>query len=129
MNLGARRWVLLGLWGALGCGGRSISIDEEGDHRANRGGRDEMGASCVEACEEAASCDRAPYDCEFFCGQAQSAAEDAGCGRAYAALVACLEKSADPCTATGPCVTEINAFGVCLLDYCGTHRGWPICGG
>jgi hypothetical protein len=121
--------VTLGLWLALGCGGRSIAGEDDSGRQEDGDGRGETRATCEQACEEAATCDRAPYACDFFCGQAQSAADDAGCGRAYAALADCLRQTADPCAATSPCVTEVNAFGVCLLDYCGTHRGWPICSG
>jgi hypothetical protein len=85
--------------------------------------------SCLEACEEAATCARAPYACDFFCGEAESAAQEAGCRSAYASLVNCISNAEDPCLAKNTCVTQVNAFGVCILDYCGRHRTAPICAG
>jgi hypothetical protein len=120
------------LWLALasfiGCGGRSIGIgNEEGEAETGERGKDPQ-LSCLEACEEATTCARAPYECSFFCGEAENAAADAGCRSAYAALVRCLTHAEDPCAARAACITEVNAFGVCMLDYCGRQRSAPICG-
>jgi hypothetical protein len=126
--------TVLGLWlalgSAVGCGGRSLAMaDDDGEPRGDAGREQDSRVSCEEACEEAATCARAPYDCGFFCGQAESGAQEAGCRPAYAALVACIRAAEDPCAAKASCVTQVNAFGVCILDYCGTHPSAPICSG
>jgi hypothetical protein len=133
--MGTRRTqirMLLGLWLALGsvigCGGRSIGMpDDDGKHPEDGGRSEDTRVSCEEACEEAATCARAPYDCAFFCGEAESGAQEAGCRPAYAALVACMRTADDPCAAKVSCLAEVNAFGVCLLDYCDRHRSARIC--
>lgn len=137
MNHGGRRAhgarLMLGCWlvlGAAACGGRSF--DDSGEP-AGSSGPDGDGQSvrqsCEEACEEAATCARAPYECSFFCGEAQAAAEAAGCSKAYTALVQCIRSADDPCLGRGTCVTAVNAFSVCIFDYCSGRRRDPICGG
>jgi hypothetical protein len=126
--------MVLGLWLALGsvigCGGRSLGMaDDDGEGRDDGGRAEDTRLSCEEACEEAATCARAPYDCGFFCGEAESGAREAGCRTPYAALVACIRAAEDPCAAKASCVTEVNAFGVCILDYCDKHPNAPICVG
>jgi len=136
MSMGGRTrrsgWLTLGFWLALvaaGCGGRSIRDDGEAAGDEDQGGQASALQSCLDACEEAATCARAPYECGFFCGQAEIAATEAGCLSAYTALVQCLRHAEDPCAARGSCVTAVNAFGVCIIDYCDSHLRAPICGG
>ena len=116
--------------GLGGCGGRSI---EDGNGRDDDSQDDpkepsEPAQTCWDACEQASRCSNTIGDCEFFCGQAETASREAGCSRSYSALVGCLTKADNICAARNVCVAETNAFAVCVLDYCGRNINAAICG-
>jgi hypothetical protein len=109
------------------CGGRSFRSDEDGaagaENPAANPGVEDGGArpgapSCAGLCGDFGAC--ASDFCDVDCANLELVARESGCATPFSQLVGCLwnEDASALCVGAGACAREVNAFTVCIIDYC-----------